>query len=121
MLKHYVEFFSPEPFFLSEIQEISGRPITPSAIPKNAYALRYFDQGSETIDANHTSYLIGDRINYSPMIYVGTAYTLEELKERFPFLPRLILKMEGRNCDRVVLSQCDTWHFLKKDDIVLTF
>lgn len=117
-LKHYVDFYLPgklEFFNEHKIQEVPERSLESVKVPKRAFAYRFFDQSEDIVNGET---LVGNRTNFSPVTFFGTAYTLEEVKEQFPWCFTLISNMEWNGYNRVVLTSCGFYH-LREEDIVI--
>ncbi len=117
VLKHYVEFAFPGCFFNEyESQEVPERNPEVINVPENAFAFRFYDRTEVTMDGE---LLIGEKKNYSPWTYFGTAYTVEEIKANFPQYQTLISNMENNGWDRAVKTRAGNWQPLEENDIVI--
>lgn len=117
MTKHYVEFSFPGAFFSEyKVQEVTERNPELVKVPEGAFAYRFFDQSEAIVDGET---LVGDRKNFSPLTYFGTAYTLEEVKAQFPECTTLISNMECNGWNRVVKTRRGNWQPLEEGDTVI--
>lgn len=118
MLKHYVEFFFPGAFYSDcNVKEVSERNPELITIPDGAFAYRFFDQ-TEEVTVNGES-IVGERENSSPLTYLGTEYTLEEVKAQFPEYTMLISNMEINGWNRVVKTREGNWYPIQMGEKVI--
>ena len=114
MLKHYVEIFYPSsPFYKSEVKEIEERNPELIDIPDDAFGYRFFDSTEVITDGKMST---GEKKNISCMTYFGTAYTLDEIKEKFPQEKTLISNMELYKWKYLVKTRCGNWKVMEKGD-----
>lgn len=118
MLKHYVEFSFPGAFFSEySVKEVAERNPELITVPEGAFAYRFFDRIETVVDGET---LTGERKNFSPFTYFGTAYTLEEVKAQFPEYTILISNMECNGWNRVVKTLRGNWQPLGEGDTVIS-
>lgn len=117
MTKHYVEFSFPGEFFSEyTVQEVAERNPELVKVPEGVFAYRFFDRSEAIVDGET---IVGDRKNFSPLTYLGTAYTLEEVKAQFPECTPLISNMECNGWNRVVKTRRGNWQPLEEGDTVI--
>lgn len=117
MLVHYIEFSLPGFFFSEhEIHKVAERNPELIKVPEDAFAYRFFDRNETVLNGEN---LYGERQNYSPYTYFGTAYTLEEVQTLFPNEKSLISNMKYNNIKQVVKTRTGNWQPLKEEDIVI--
>ena len=110
--KHYAELYYQGIFFPEiAIVEVSERNIELVNIPDGVYAYRFFDRKEK---------LVGDKMNYSPMTYLGEEYSLEEIQEDFPeCAASFVYKIEYSKCAKVVRTPHGEWYPLKQGEIAI--
>ena len=121
MIQHYIEFNLPG-VFLSETdsRKVDTRiPAKLTRIPKNAFALHYFDREELTVDGEK---LMGKEKNFSPRIVFGEVFTLEHLSSLKPRSKYDILigNIEQYETKSAVYCITENWQPLLKTDIVLS-
>ena len=117
MLRHYVEIFYPGSLFQrSEVKEIEERNPALVDVPDDAFGYRFFDRTEVMSDGKVAT---GEKENISGMTYFGTAYTLEEIKAKFPQDKTLISNMELYKWKYLVKTRCGNWQVLEKGDQVI--
>ncbi len=115
---HYVEFVFPNVFMDgSSYEQIKERKDELVHIPEGAYAYRFFDR---TLAIINGEVLLGEKRNYSNYAYIGTEYSLSEIKRLFPKNQHIIEKLECCEGCRAIRTIAATWAFVGKDDTVIS-
>lgn len=118
MVKHYVEFLCPGLFSSNnQCKEVQSRkPDCVNSIPKDAYAYYFFDRDVKNVNGHN---FFGKITNVSPTFYLGTKYSLEEIKNQFPEENALISTMKLENHQFAVKTCKGNWEILKNGDTVI--
>lgn len=117
MLKHYVQFSYPGVIVNEyEVKEVEKRDAALITVPAGACAYRFFDRTEIILNGEK---LVGEPKNFSPLTYLGKAYTLKQVKAEFPESKMLISNMECNGFKRVVRTRCGNWQPLSEDDVVI--
>lgn len=117
MLKHYVRFFFPG-LLINEVmdQEISERNPEIVHVPDGAYGYCFYDRSEMVVNGQ---ILYGKRENFSGTVYLGTSYTIDEIRTFHPAFKTLIKNLEEKGCRRAVKTRTGNWIPMFPGDIAI--
>lgn len=116
MYQHFVRFFFEDGFVKHVDMEVVNGVFDPKTIPVNAFAFRFFDRCQSFDNGQLVS---SGNINYSPLTFVGAAYSFEEIVEQFPEKVDLIALMKCNGWKRMVRTVNNNWYHIEDSEKVI--